>query len=65
MMFINPRFLATNFYSASGFLLLSLGMAFIYSRILPETMNHSYWIHSLTVGVLITFSFLAGTNPKE
>jgi hypothetical protein len=65
MILINPRFLASNFYSASGFLLLSLGMAFIYSRILPDTMNHSYWLHSLMVGFLITFSFLAGPNRKQ
>jgi hypothetical protein len=45
-----------------GFLLLSVGMGILYSCVLPDTLNYKDWIHSIAVGVLIVFSFHAGSR---
>lgn len=64
MLLTGSRFIATYFSQGFGFVLLSLVMGFLYSRILPDGMNHSYWVHSLVVGILITLSFLAGSQKS-
>jgi hypothetical protein len=56
------RQLLASFSQVTGFLLLSVGMGFLYSRVLPDALNSRDWVHSLSVGVLIIFSFLAGSK---
>lgn len=54
------RFSSHALSQITGFTLLSLMMAFAYSRLLPENLDLKTSLHSVSVGVLIVFSFLAG-----